>query len=104
MPLVKSFTLQTGAAAVQLSDAYGDGTSVVNAAHDIPYRMLLLSAETADIEVGDSAVTTSLYGLKIQSAATLPVALGPWETGPIKLSEIWCIGTSGKLHILGIPY
>lgn len=103
MPLVKAFTLTVTAAAQRLSDVYGDGVGVVNAANDVPYRQILLSTET-DCEVGDSTVTTAAYGVKVQSAATLPVSIGPWETGPMKLSELWVVGTSGKLHILGIPY
>ena len=104
MPLVRSFSLPIAGVAKRLSDAYGDGVSVVNAANDIPYRQLLLTAETADIEIGDQAVTTTAYGLKIAMAQTLPIVIGPWETGPIKLSEIWAISTTATLHILGIPF
>lgn len=104
--MVKSFNLTIGAVAKRLSDAYGDGTSVINAANDIPYRQLTLQAETADIEVGGSAaITTSIYGVKLPSAApAAPVVLGPFETGPIKLSDLWAISTSATLHILGVPY
>lgn len=104
MPLIKAFSLTVTAAAQRLSDVYGDGAGVVNAVNDIPYRQILLSMDTADAEIGDSTVTTTAYGVKVQFAATLPIPLGPFPTGPIKLSEFWVIGTSGKLHILGLPY
>jgi hypothetical protein len=105
MPLVKSFTLTVLAAPTRLSDVYGDGPNVVNAANDIPYRELLLQTETADTKIGDSNITTTNYGTLIAATGTPVVAIGPWETGPIKLSEIWAIGGgTGKLHILGVPY
>lgn len=103
--MVKSYKLTVGAAAVRLSDVYGDGAGVVNAANDIPYRQLVLQAETADIEIGDSTVTTSVYGMKLPATApAAPLVLGPFESGPIKLSDVYAISTNATLHILGIPY
>jgi hypothetical protein len=102
----KSFTLTVAAVATRLSDVYGDGTSVVNPANDIPYRQLVLQAETADAKIGDSTLTTANYGNLITSTApAAPLVLGPFESGPIKLSQLFAIGGgTGKLHILGIPF
>ncbi len=101
----KTFNMTVGAVAKRLSDVYGDGVGVVNAANDIPYRQVILQAETADIEIGDATVTTSIYGTKIPFTAPAAwVTLGPFETGPIKLSEIYAISTNATLHITGIPY
>lgn len=103
--MVKSYNLTVGAAAVRLSDVYGDGAGVINAAHDLPYRQVILQAETADIEIGDSTVTTSVYGAKLPSTApAAPLTLGPYESGPIKLSDLYAISTNATLHILAIPY
>lgn len=99
------YKLAVGAAAVRLSDVYGDGAGVINAAHDLPLRQVILQAETADIEIGGSAVTTSDYGVKLPSTApAAPLVLGPYETGPVKLSQIYAISTNATLHILAIPF
>lgn len=102
---VKSFTLTTAAAATRLSDVYGDGVGVVNPANDIPYRQLTLQAESADVKIGDATITTTNYGVLAPNAApAAPVVIGPFESGPIKLSQLFAIGAGGKLHILGIPF
>lgn len=102
----KSFTLTTAAAKTRVSDVYGDGTGVVNAANDIPYRQVILQAESADLKVGDSTVSSTVYGVLLPNAApAAPVSIGPFsDGGPIKLSDLYVIGASGKLHILGIPF
>lgn len=72
---------------------------------DEAYRQIILSAD-ADCFIGNSAaLTTSNYGLKIfaQVAGVYPIDLGAEDAGAIKLSDIWVVGTSGVLHILGIP-
>jgi hypothetical protein len=103
--MVQHFKLAVGAAAVRLSDVFGDGVGVVNAAKDLPMRQIVLQAETADIEIGGSTVTTSDYGVKLPSAApAAPLVLGAYETGPIKLSQLYAISTSATLHILAIPF
>jgi hypothetical protein len=103
----KALQLAVSSIPIRLSDVYLDGTGIVNAAHDVPYRQVILSAQTADIQIGsDPAVlTTSTYGVNLPSAApAAPVVLGPYETGPIKLSDLYAISTTATLHILGIPY
>lgn len=103
----RAYNLTVGAAAVRLSDVYGDGAGVINAAHDIPYRQIILQAQTADVQIGsDPAVlTTSVYGVNCPSGApAAPVVLGPYESGPLRLSDFYAISTSATLHILGIPY
>jgi hypothetical protein len=101
----KSFTLTTAAAATRLSDVYGDGAGVVNPANDIPYRQLLLQTDTADVVIGDSTVTATNYGMKVAFAVpAMIVSIGPFDTGPVKLSQLFAIGAGGKLHILGIPF
>lgn len=104
--MVKSFTLAVAAAATRLSDAYGDGAGVVNPANDIPYRQLTLQAETADAKIGDATLTSANYGNLIAfTAPAAPLVLGPFETGPVKLSQLYALGGgTGKLHILGIPF
>ena len=102
---LKAFNMTVAAVAKRLSDVYGDGVGAVNAANDIPYRQIILQAETADIFIGGPLVSTTVYGNKIVNAApAAPLVLGPFDTGPIKLSDFYAVSTSATLHILGIPF
>lgn len=102
---MRHFNMTVGAVAKRLSDVYGDGVGVVNPVNDIPYRQLWLQAETADIKIGGSAVSTTVYGTNLVSTApAAPMVLGPYDSGPIKLSDIWAISTTATLHISGIPF
>lgn len=98
---LRHFTLTITAAAQRLSSVLSPTTPGGSA--DEAYREIQLTTET-DCFIGNSAVTTADYGVKILSAATLPVKIGPFESGPVKLSEIYVVGTSGKLHVLGVPF
>ncbi len=98
---VRHFTLTITAAAQRLSSVLAD--TQPGGTRDEAYSELQISTET-DCFIGKSDVTTADYGIKVLAAATLPVKIGPFNSGPVKLSEIYVIGTSGKLHIFGIPY
>ena len=102
----KSYNLTLGAAALRLSDVYGDGAGVVNAAKDIPYRQILLSASGADAFIGgaNQTVTGTDYGIQVDSTALGPASIGPYETGPVKLSDLYAAGAGATLHILAIPF
>lgn len=102
---VRHFQITLAAGAQRLSDVYGDGVSVVDAAHDLPYRQLLLSAAGADAFLGDDVDTTATdYGAIVDSTGLSPVVLGPFETGPLKLSGLYAAGAGATLHILAIPF
>lgn len=102
---LRSYNMTVAGVAKRLSDVYGDGVGVVNPANDIPYRQIILQAETANVQIGGSGVTTTVYGTNLVSTApAAPLVLGPYETGPIKLSDFYAISTSATLHITGIPY
>jgi hypothetical protein len=102
--MVKDFTLTITAVAQRLSSVLADPT--VGGKDDIPYRQVILSTETDCFIGGSSTLTTSNYGKKVfvDTNATPPLVLGPIADGSIKLSDVWVIGTSGKLHILGVAY
>lgn len=104
----RSFQLTLAAGAKRLSDVYGDGTSVVNAVKDIPYREIHLSPSGADAFIGgsDHGLNTSSndYGNKVDADALVPHKIGPFETGPVKLSDLYAAGASSTLHILAIPF
>lgn len=107
---LRSYQLALTGAARRVSEVYGTpptpvlgnqgGLPVV----DIPYRQVLLQAETADVFIGmDATVTATIYGTKVDSTDLQPITLGPFDQGPIKLSDLWAFGTA-TLHILGIPF
>lgn len=100
----KSFNLALNAVAKRLSDVYGGAAGVINAADDIPYRQVILEAETGAVQIGAAnTVSASVYGNSIATGASL--TLGPYPTGPIKLSDLWAFSAGGTtLHVLGIPY
>jgi hypothetical protein len=94
-----SFQLTSTAVPKRLSDVYLDGPGVVNAAHDIPFRQLIIQASAA-VTIGDSAANAAT-GLPIGVAGS--IVLGPFSTGPLKLSEFWVVGAA-TVSILGIPF
>lgn len=101
----RHYNMAVAAVAKRLSDVYGDGVGVVNPANDIPYRQITLQAETADIKIGMVGVTTTVYGANLVSTApAAPLTIGPFETGPVKLSDLYAISTNATLHIFGIPF
>lgn len=103
--MVVSFALATGAANTRLSDVYGGVAGAdPDPKFDIPYRQLILQAEDADILIGDATLTSDAYGALVDSTSGQLLTLGPFETGPVKLSQLYAQGNSGTLHILGIPF
>lgn len=99
MPVL-SLQLTSTAVAKRLSDAYpGAQIGQVDAAADIPFRQVIIQASAA-VTVADTAAKTP-QGIPIGVAGTL--TLGPFDTGPIKLSELWVVGAA-TISILGIPY
>lgn len=104
---VRSYQLALAAAAQRLSNVYG-GASLGNAIdpkEDIPYRQVLIQATGADAFLGmTSAVTSTTYGTAVDSTDLQPVVLGPFGTGPIKLSDLWVAGAGATIHVTGIPF
>lgn len=101
---LRSYQLTITAAAQPLSAVLANTQR--GGPNDEAFREILLTADTDCFIGATSAITTSTYGLKIfaQVSTQYPFELGPFDDGPIKLSDIWVIGTSGVLHILGIPF
>jgi len=101
----------------RLSDVYGAGAGIALAQDDIPYRQIILTDDPEDpaaaIYIGASNLVSSsnfaFYLLVVEiagtAAATSPIILGPFETGPMKLSDFWAFSTAAQaLYIGGIPY
>lgn len=100
-----SYALVLSGTAQRASNAYGGASAgnAINPAQDIPYRQLLLWADNADGFMGGEGVTTATGG-KIDSSENLPTRLGPFDQGPLKLSDIWLVGSGATVRIVGIPF
>jgi hypothetical protein len=106
MPMI-SGQLALAAGAQRLSNLYGGASlgDTVSPAQDVPLRQVLLTADGADAFVGaTSAVTSTAYGTKVDSAENVPVSIGPFNSGGIKLSDIWVAGAGATLHVTGIVF
>jgi len=84
---------------------------VVGSREDLPFRQLIFSADPANgaaIYVGAAAAVTATdhgFSLDPTQASQQPVAVGPFESGAVKLSDFYVLGTNNeRLHILGIPF
>lgn len=113
--MFKAYQLTLTGVAQRLSLAYGlpAATPVGDQAFvaaDIPQRQILFQVLTAGsnpVYVGDSAlVSATVHGFRVDPADTQqPIALGPFECGPMKLSDFWVLGTNGEVLIIGtVPY
>jgi hypothetical protein len=77
---------------------------------DEAYRSLQVQADKAntnDAFLGGPTVTTADYGIRVDPADTAgPITVcDGFSEGPIKLSDIYAVGTAAeKLHIFGIPF
>jgi hypothetical protein len=93
----------------RLSDVYGDGVSVVNAVHDIPYSSLVFqgAATGANVYIGmANTVSSTNYGLRLDPTTSVPpITIGGYQSGPMKLSDFWVLGTSSQImSVAGIPF
>lgn len=96
------YSLTLAAAVQRVSTGLG---IAVGGPADIGFRQLILSTAGADAYVGGPTVSTSDYGRVLDSAdAENETVLGPFEAGPLRLSDLYAVGAGATLHILGIPY
>ena len=101
--MVKVYTLALAAGAKRLSDVFGGSAGVVDEAKNIPFRQVLFTTAGADAYLGDSTVSTA-NGVKVASAGVMPVSLGPFPSGPLKLSDFYAVGAGATLSVLGVPF
>lgn len=104
---LRTYQLTLAAGQQRLSDVYGVSAKfpagTPNPATDIPYRQVILQAETAVAYLGsDTLVAAGAYGYQLPIAGS--VTLGPFDTGPIHLSDIFAAGANAILHVTGIPF
>lgn len=100
---IRTYQLALAAGQKRLSDVYGGVAGVANPVTDIPYRQVTLQAEAAAAFLGmDTTVATNNYGITLASGAS--VTLGPFDQGPLHLSDIFAVGAGATLHVVGVPY
>ena len=106
---VRHYNLTLTGVAQRLSSVLTDTNP--GGANDEAIRELHLSADpgnAAAVYVGAaSTVSSASHGFSLDptQASQLPVKLGPYDAGAVKLSELWVLGTNTeKLHLLLIPY
>lgn len=107
-------TLTLNGTAQRLSQVYASGAANAEPSADqnIPFRQLWLQADPANANVvylgADALVTSINHGVSLdptQATAQDRVSMGPFSSGPVKLSDFWAIGTNAqRLMILGIPF
>lgn len=99
---VRHFTITLAAAVQNLATAEGIARGGPD---DLGYRTLYFQATGADAFLGESTVTTTDYGLLIESTGQpTEEILGASEAGPLHLSDFYAVGAGSTLHILGIPF
>ena len=85
--------------------------SQVGGEEDVACAQIILSADpanTAVIYVGStSSVSSTSHAFSLdptQATAVDKVSIGPFSVGPVKLSEIWALGTNNERLMIGVVY
>ena len=95
--------LALAASAKRLSDAYGGTAGVPDPALNVAYRQLIISATGAAATIGSTSAVTTTTGIVIATAGP-PLVLGPFETGAVKLSDLYGIGAGATVTLVGVPF
>jgi hypothetical protein len=101
--MIVTYTLALAASAKRLSDVFGGPANAVDESKNIPFRQLLLTATGAAATIGGPGVTTTT-GVTVATTAPLPLSIGPFTTGPVKLADLYAVGAGSTLTVLGVPY
>ncbi len=112
--MVTHYTLTLSGAAQRLSQVYASGANNAqpSVAEDIPFRQVIVQADPANGAVvylgASAAVSATNHGASLdptQATAQDRVSLGPFSSGPLKLSDLWVLGTaSQRVMVLAVPY
>lgn len=104
----KQYVLALTGVVQRLSSVLSDPT--VGGPGDIPLHLITfqgLKANTNDIFVGDNgAITSASHAFRVDATDTAPaLVVGPFEAGPIKLSDFYVLGTNGETLVVGaVPF
>lgn len=98
--MVRTYQVVLAAGAQRLSTALFAGDESKN----IPFRQLILQTTGADGFIGSDSGVTTANGIKVAIAAPMPLSIGPFSTGPVKLSDFYAIGAGSTLNVIGVPF
>lgn len=106
---VRSYDIVLTGVAQRVSTVLG---LAVGGADDPGFRQLIVAADPANTAVAyvgaDSSLSATSHGFALdptQATAQDRESLGPFDTGPVRLSDLWVLGTANeRLHILGVLY
>jgi len=101
--MVVTLQLALAASAKRVSDVYGGTAGVPDEAKNVSYRQLVISTTGGAATLGSSSGVTTATGLVIAVAGP-PLVLGPFQTGAVKLSDLYAIGAGATITILGVPF
>jgi hypothetical protein len=101
--MIVSVQLALGAAAKRLSDVYGGTPGTPDETKNVTFRQILLTATGAAATIGGPGVTATT-GVVIATTAPLPLSIGPFPSGAIKLSDLYAVGAGSTLSIVGVPF
>lgn len=111
--MVKSYTLTLSGSAQRLSQVLPTGANNAqpHPSEDWPLHQLIVQADPANAAVvylgGDSTLSATNAGAALdptQATAQDRITLGPFGVGPIKLSDVWVLGTAAqRLFVLTVP-
>jgi len=103
----RHYALTLSGAAQRLSSVLGD--TQPGGTQDVACRQIFLAADPANgnvIYIGGASPVVSAeshaFSLDPTQATQLPVSIGPFNAGPVKLSEIWALGTASQRLMIGI--
>lgn len=81
----------------------------VGGPQDVACRQIILAADPANTAVvyigGSSSVSSTSHAFSLdptQATAKDRETIGPFDAGPVKLSEVWAIGTADQRLMIGI--
>lgn len=106
----KDYTLTLTGVAQRLSTVLANNAP--GGPEDFACRQIIFSSDPANanaIYVGTtSAVSSTVHGFSLdptQATAKDRESVGPFEAGPVKLSDFWVVGTNTQLlHVMLIPF
>lgn len=108
------YTLLLNGSPQRLSSVFtsGAGNAQPSDAENIPFRQLHIQQVPANANViyvgASSAVSATNHGVSLdptQASAGDRLDLGPYDSGPLKLSDIWVLGTNNeRVAVLGVPF
>jgi hypothetical protein len=101
--MVVTYSLPLTGSAKRLSDVLGGTPGTPDEVKNIPFRQLLFTATGAAATIGSAGVTTTT-GVTVATTAPLPLSIGPFTTGPVKLSDLYAVGTGATLTVMGVPF